>query len=147
MAGPNVEISIPYLATLGDIVVNKAELEFYVADLPGDDLDIFKPNHQLVLVKKNDSDVFILIDDVVLGPTVFGGDVETIETSGGETMYKYTMNISAMLNTLIASGKADTKLYLRAFPKQETAARVVLYGPGHAQYPAKLKLTYTDINQ
>ncbi len=146
MAGPNVELEIPFFDDLGNIVVNKAELEFFAALLPGDSELVFPPDLQLIIAAKNDEDELIVVDDVFLNPVAFGGVPEEVEVDG-ETVVKYNMNVAAYLNTLLADGNANSpKLILRSAFKQERANRVVLYGPGHSRFPAKLNLTYTNID-
>ncbi len=146
MAGPNVELEIPYFGDLGNIVVNKAELEFFAALLPGDSELVFPPDLQLIIAAENEEDELIVVDDVFLNPLAFGGVPEEVEVDG-ETVVKYNMNVAAYLNTLLADGNANNpKLILRSAFKQERSNRVVLYGPGHSRFPAKLNLTYTNID-
>lgn len=148
MSGPNVAIDVPYLQDLGNIIVNKAELEFYVAELPEDNPDLYTPSTQLVVTFQEDGqgEEYFLADDVVLNPSAFGGILQEEEINGA-TLQKYTMNVASYLNRRILEGNVGTfRIFLRAFPKQETTNRVTLYGPSHAQYPAKLKLTYTNIS-
>lgn len=145
MSGPNISIEIPYIRDLGDIVVNKAEMDFYVAELPGDDIDVYEPIGQLVTALQEEGE-FVITSDVILNPTAFGGNLTT-ESIDGLTLQKYTINLAAYLNsTLLEDETSSIQFFLRAFPKQETTKRVVIYGPKHPLYPAKLKLTYTSID-
>ena len=147
-SGPNIEIDIPFATTLRDqIIVNKAELTFTIAT-PTDET-IFTPVEQLILTRRNDDGVLVVIPDVLFALTLsnlsglFGG---SITTDNGLMLQTYTMNISSHLQSII-DGDQPSQIILRAFPKQETGSRVILYGPGHSQYPTKLKLTYTNLNQ
>lgn len=147
-SGPNIEVDFPFATTLrNQIIVNKAELTFTIAT-PIDEA-IFKPVEQLILTRRNDDGVLVVIPDVLFALTLseldelFGG---TVTTDNGLMLQTYTMNISAHLQNIIEGDQASTVI-LRAFPKQELGSRVILYGPGHSKYPTTLKLTYTKLNQ
>jgi len=144
MAGPNVKIDIPSVAGLEDVIVNKAELEFTVAQLPGDDLNSFNPLQNMIAAELVDG-TFIFLTDVLAGGTNFGGTLLDEVGENGEALMRYRMNISAHFQRII-EGLSNNSIYLRAFPKQEQSARVVIFGPGHSQYPMKLRLTYTTLN-
>ncbi|MEL6638324.1 MAG: DUF4270 family protein [Bacteroidota bacterium] len=146
MAGPNVELDIPHFGELGNIVVNKAELEFFAAVLPTDNELVYPADLQLIVAAENEDGELLVIDDVLLNALAFGG-APVEEEVDGQMMIKYNMNIAAYLNTLLADGRATSpKLILRSAFKQERSNRLVLFGPGHSRFPAKLNLTYTNID-
>jgi hypothetical protein len=146
MGGPNVKIEIPYAGKLDNLIVNKAELEFTYAILDEDNEVVFKPLSRMVIVRKESADEpFLFISDVILGGQSFGGFVKESDVGGGNIVNRYSLNISSYFQQMV-DGTADNTIYLRAFPKQETAGRAVLFGPGHSVYPAKLILTYTKLN-
>lgn len=145
MAGPNIKIDIQNTDNLQNIIINKAELEFTVAELAGDDLEDYPPSNLLIATVKNSDDEFVFVRDVVIGSSSFGGVVTDAIDDQGENIQQYTMNISAHFQDIV-DGISDGTIFLRAFPKQEQSSRVVVYGPGHSKYPMKLKLTYTKLN-
>lgn len=144
MAGPNVKIDIPNLDGLEGVIINKAELEFTVAELPGDDLNAYRPIEDMIAADFVD-ETFVFLGDVLAGGANFGGDLLEEVGEDNEPLQRYRMNISAHFQRII-EGTSGNSIYLRAFPKQEQAARVVIFGPGHSKYPMKLRLTYTTLN-
>ncbi len=147
MAGPNIELEIPHLFSLGDIIVNKAELNFYVAELMEDMTDVYTPTDRLILtVQDEDGETLLTIDDVVQNGAAFDGTLSSEEVNGS-TIQKYTMNIASYLNRkIIEKTTGSVKFFLRAFPKQESTKRVVIYGAGHSQFPVEFEMTYTQLD-
>ncbi|MEL6864831.1 MAG: DUF4270 domain-containing protein [Bacteroidota bacterium] len=144
MSGPNIEIEIPYVDTYDDIIVNKAELEITVVDIPGDDPGIFTEPDQILVTEFGDDGELILIQDVVESLAGFRGFAEEEEDGNGGMIRKYRFNLSAHFQDMV-DGTADKQLVLRVLVKQESANRTILYGPGHSQFPMKLNLTFTNL--
>ncbi len=144
MAGPNIKIDISNTDAFDNVIINKAELEFTVAELPGSDPNDY-PAIETMIAADFVDDEFVFLSDVLAGGPNFGGSI--IETIGdqGETLKVYRMNISAHFQEVVDGLRGGT-IYFRAFPKQEQSGRVVIYGPGHSKYPMKLSLTYTQLN-
>lgn len=155
MAGLQGRITLPDLSNLGDIIINKAELEFYVADFEEDDTTFTQPE-QLILVTEGDDGEEELLVDVATADQVqqdvsfyFGGVPEEDETLG---LTRYTLNISTYLQGVV-SGTASREIGLYPISntdittqkRAETAERVVLYGNGHPQYAPVLRLTFTQL--
>jgi hypothetical protein len=148
MAGVEAILELPGIDQLRGLVVNKAELEIYVAALEEDDSLLYPPVSQLILSAPNSSGVLEIVEDIRIIqarrlslPDFFGGR----PTGGGDgepMMYK--MNISAHLQRVI-DGVAGNTLVIAPSRGAETAARAVLYGPAHPQYGMKLKLAFTRL--
>jgi len=145
MSGPNIQIEIPNSQQLGNIIVNKAELEFTVATHPDDNEMIFPPTDRIIISRKDADEDFVVINDALLNFTAFGGRAEEVDDGNGNTLIKYRFNISSHFQNMV-NGTFPDPIFLRIFGKQETASRVMLYGPGHSQFPAKLNLAYTILN-
>ncbi|MEM9919709.1 MAG: DUF4270 family protein [Bacteroidota bacterium] len=153
LAGPLAKLEFPHIQNLQNVIINKAELEFTLAVLPDDDIDLFPPSPQLILVEQNDDDEYVLTEDVAKSVTpqnrldteAFGGDLQSTTTSDGTTILQYKMNMAARLQDMI-DGSVTTPIFVRSFTKPTNGSRVVLYGPGHSQFPLKLNLIYTNIN-
>jgi hypothetical protein len=149
MAGVNATVSFPGLPNLDGILINKAELEFFVAELPGDNTEFYPPVRQLVTAVENEEGDLEFADDVnvILGEfgllDPFGGDLMDADSSGTSPQ-KYVMNVTASFQD-INKGKDENLLFLTPFLKPNSAERVVVYGPGHDQYPARVKLIYTSV--
>ena len=145
MAGTFIELDFPNLTTeLNNVIINKAELELYIADIDAPD-DNFDPAEQLILLEQVDT-TRVLVEDAVVAIAInslddFGGTVRT-DAAG---VQKYTMNISAHLQDML-NGTAGSKLFVQPFPKAADFSRTVFYGANHSTYPIRLKVTYTQLN-
>ncbi len=147
-AGTDVKLEFPYLKNLGNVVINKAELELTVAN--GTNIETFPAIEQLTLKTAQ----FVGTKDLNLDASYSGSTVaELLSTSGGTvrnetvngvTVKKYYLNLSSHLQ-LMLSGKQGTILYLTPHLKEQKGSRVVLYGPKHSKYRAKLNITYTKL--
>ncbi len=148
MQGLSAKIILPDLSAYKDRIVHKAELEFTIADLPGDDRSKYPLIDQLILRKiQGDSTKANILDaNLVLGryslnefKIYFGGGVSDDAKAG---VKKYKMNISAFLQDYIR-GKESEALYLEVYQRSLSARRAALYGAKHTKYPAKLKIYFT----
>jgi len=148
MSGLNAKLEIQDFSTLQNVIINKAEIEFTIAnDLPEDQI-LFSsdPIQQLLLATKNaDGELERIIDveAAIAGGliSIFGGQAKE---DSGEGVFKYTMNITAYLQELV-NGEHDTaEIYLYPAIRAERPQRVVLFGPGHSEHPAKIYVTYTE---
>lgn len=137
MSGLNLAVEIPYADRLEDIVVNQAELVFPVLRLSEDD-PLNTAVEQLIVSEMVDDTTLVVIDDIIFSganfPDIFGGQVEAGDV--------YKMNISSYFQDMMRGLKSN-KIVITVFLKPENASRVVLAGPGHADSPAKLNLTFT----
>lgn len=161
MSGTNVKIDFPYIHTLEDVIVNKADLEFTMAYIPGDDTVSYDPPVRVVLAYLSDDGNYYFIDDVSTAAATgdinaFGGSPTEVDDNG-VFVQKYKMNISNYLQDIIDCTNADgletacldntaidNSLYMQIYLKNQYASRGVMYGAGHSQYPVKLNLIYTQ---
>ena len=147
MSGPYIKIDFPNAQNLGDIIVNKAELQFTFAELDNDDVTYYPPLERSITVFENGGLSFI--SDVILGTATtinwFGGTVQESVDDQGDPIYTYNYNISSHFQDIVR-GTLPNTIFIRAFPAQERARRAILYGPKHSKYPAKFILTYTVLN-
>ncbi len=148
MSGLETKLEIPSAESLQGLIVNKAELEIYVATLDGDSPTTYPPISQLVLSFPNSEGQLEVVEDIRIIQArrlslsnVFGG-TPTGGTNGQPLVYK--MNITAHFQRVI-DGVVGNTLYITPVRGGETAARTVLYGPGHPQYSMKLKLAFTRL--
>ena len=147
MAGVNATIEFPTITTLPkDIVVNKAELEIYVAELPGSPLEVYPPVDQVVVSAINDRGELFFIDDVALAGSeldaLFGGLLR--ETAAGQPSL-YQMNITTHFQEM-ATGEQSPILFLSAIRKADRASRTAIYGAGHPLYAPKLRITFSTLD-
>jgi Domain of unknown function (DUF4270) len=162
MGGSVARLEFPYLKNLGTIAINKAEIEFTINE--DADTKTMPALEQLMLLT---SAAKIPEGNVVnLGGTLtfIGGNgrpisdagtnysvttFSTISDFGGfpvtdKGVRKYKMNITEQLQKILV-GAEGTQLYLVPHFQYNRAGRVVLYGPKHSQYRAKVNLIFTKI--
>jgi len=102
LQGVNVEIDLSALDNHSDVSLNVAELEFFVAELPEDDQNLYPPIEAFNLTYVNDEGRIVLIEDYAISvdegfPDFFGGRLE--EDANG--LNKYTLGITShVLNIL-----------------------------------------------
>ena len=162
MAGLNLEVRIPHIRDLEGVIVNKAELELAIAELPEDMQDVYTFTDQLIVTYRDEEDQLILIDDIrfltrepgfpsavgfdqgaligtVLPSPVFDGQVQ-LDGDTGPARIRF--NISAHLQRMI-EGQVPDQFTISVQPTSANAQRIVLYGGAHSQYPATLTLALT----
>jgi len=163
MAGINLEIEWNDLTWLEGAIINKAEFEFTVAELPGEDLDLYPPIDRIFGHDRGTNGEFVISSDVfnalqVSNFSVFGGNVKD---NADTTQLIYTFNVTEQLQEAISDqnnpqiGASDefilssniepeTRLpsTIPLATKAESAARTVFYGPKNSSFPASLKVTY-----
>jgi Domain of unknown function (DUF4270) len=142
-SGLNTEFEIVGLEELEDVLINQAILEFYVADLADDDRSFYPETKRIQTRTMNSLDRLINSRDVNLAIgaqdlSLFGGDL----TTDGDGIKMYSMNITASVQDIV-QGRAENSIFLSSFLKQNDSRRVILYGPGHPDFPARLKIIFT----
>lgn len=161
LAGPVTRLELPTLKNLGNIAINKAELEFVINE--DTDVKTFPPLEQLLVLGGNAqitngnlgtlNNVLYLLGinaSVILDARQSGFSAtafSTIPDFGGfpvteKGVRKYKINITQHLQRII-SGAEGTQIYLTPHFYYTKAGRVVLYGPKNSKYRAKLNLFYT----
>lgn len=149
--GIKTELEIPYVEDIADLAILKAELELTTYYFGEDNEDDYPPVTGLVLsreeIDENGDTSLIIIDDAFFGFSsqnldgLFGGNpVEDDQTPG---VYTYKMNIAAHLNK-IRDGLFTKKMVLTVFTRPQRPGRVVICGPEHPDYPAKINLFYSN---
>jgi len=149
MSGLNVRIAIPGLRNLDNILINKAEIEFFAAELPEDSLGLYPRVGRLVTGARSEEGDVEYSEDVntvlrLFNSIVpFGGELTTVDSTGA-MVKRYRMNITASLQD-VYKGITEDEIYVLPFLKASVPNRVILYGPGHPTYPARIRLTYTVV--
>jgi hypothetical protein len=147
MAGPVFRIEFPHLEELKNqnIIINKAELEMRIGSLPGDSSDVFLPAEQLILTYRNENGQQVLIDDVLVSSNLeqqFGG---VIIDAPGDDPDIYRMNFGTYLQQAI-DGIVPSTVYVAVALKGYNAERSIIYGPDHPDYPIKLRVSGTVLD-
>ncbi len=132
------------LDKLKNTLINKAEIELFVADIAGQN-GTYTPPKQLIVSRLNSSGKLQLISDIsqmvsagVSFSTVFGG---TLDSSG--PVRKYTLNITNHIKTALKDPTINTDLHIGILTESEIPNRAVFFGAKHSQYPIRFKITYT----
>ncbi len=144
MGGPKTAISFNDVKKVANRLINKAELVVYVAQPSGKN-GWNSPPPQLTAGYKLSSGNLSLVQDIeqlifsnVDFAPVFGGSL-----NDSEPVFKYTMNITNHIKSIIKNNIQSSEIYLGILTESEIARRAVLYGAKHPIYPMKLKITYT----
>jgi len=146
MNNNNIQLEIPYLDGLEEVLINYAEFEFFIKT---ESVIIgTEPIEQIYAYNLNDDGSRSYIDDLnfsLLNSTFlyYDGSIEEVIMEDGSIMEKYNLNITNELKKRIDEADISTKMRLIPRISLERANRTVLYGPEHSEYPAKLKITYT----
>jgi len=143
LSGLKAKIEFPDITMPPGAIINKAELEVTAIELPQDNLGIFTPATQLGLLKLNPNGFEVLTSDQgdLDDFTLLGGALTKKEVNG-VTLNVYTLNLSNHIQEII-TGKEKPEVFLAVFPRSETLSRVVVGGPKHAQYPMKLRISFS----
>jgi len=153
MAGVETEITLPDLSDWQDFEINHAALSFTVADdLPGNLTNLFPPIRQITAIRVDEDGELRLIRDVAIAESqagseqflreVLGGFIEEEELEDGQVLRHYTLFITQFIDE-VRRGQVEPVFRLRPRLKNITAERSILYGPGHSEYPMKLKLVFS----
>ena len=156
------EIEFTDLSALEDKVINRAELELPLTDLAGVDYTDFPPPGRVELFYRPESDALLqpILDRTELLRVRAGDDNVNfflgglLETGGGNDFYSpaFSIHLQRMIR-----GEVPRKVYLRAYPTfffspnpalppAPLPGRVFLSGPDDAEQPARVRVTFTEVN-
>ncbi len=143
MEGLYTRVDFPYVSDLKGLIINKAELEFDIASVSGDDPMRYAPVEQLIVLRKNEDGELRVISDVTFASTNLPASLGGVVVAGSDGSPDfYRLNITSHFQDMI-DGIEPNILYFSAFPRAERANRVVLYGANHQEFPIRLKLYFT----
>jgi hypothetical protein len=136
-SGVLTKFELPTLKNLGNIIVNKALLQFTIK--PEASPKGFEPIDRILLFKPNFETI---VDASTQGGyiDVFGG---TLGSKDGQQLYR--MNLTIYLQRVL-NGKESNYMYLIPENQQFKASRSIFYGSKNKQYGAKLLLYYTKLS-
>ena len=140
------QMELPYLEGLDDLLINYAEMEFYATtpegSLPYDKVaQIYALNVDEEGNRSYTRDLNISIVNNLV--TYYDGTEKEVEQADGTIIQRYRINFTNELKRRIEEGDTASKILFVPALNTDRAYRSVLYGPGHSQYPAKLKITFT----
>ena len=146
IAGAKTVVKFEDLSFLEDKNINHAELEIFLAEIPGPPGN-YSPVNQLIATSKLSTGRFEFISDIL--PLVslinpidfrpsFGGGLQT-----NNGIKKYTINITNHLKKATKNPGFDADIYIGPVTESESPRRSIIYGAKHSQFPMKLKVSYT----
>lgn len=152
--GVMTEITLGDLSNLTNRVINRAVLEIPVADVEGVAYEDYPLPTRLELFYRasNDGPLLFIEDRVELVRTrasnanvnfFLGGKMET-----EDNLQVYSPAFSIHMQRII-DGEVPPRVYLRVTPLETNeirAARALLNGPAAGSAPARIRVTYTDLN-
>jgi hypothetical protein len=145
MSGVGFTLNMPYLSSLGNAAINRAELELTVKP---DSYSLFTPPNKIDILS-------------VLNNRQYGGlkltDATKQTTSDGFVKYKlifatagvaagFPVSIQYLQDKLMGEYTDRNDRLLINF-LQETPSRAIICGPNHPEHPMKLNLIYTPITE
>ena len=150
--GVATELTLTGLNSLAGRIINRAVLEIPVAELPGVNYDDFDLPGRVELFYRAGG-VFVPITDRVEllrsqtrvdGVNLFIGG--PLREEGGLRFYDpaFSIHLQRMID-----GDVPPRLYLRVTPllnNEPRAARALLNGPAATDRPARIRVTFTDVN-
>lgn len=130
----------------GNVIIKKAELEFYTAE----DENPFVPIPAMLLDVLDEDDERSLVIDIERIVTagldlnaLFGG-VLTEEEIDNTVVKKYTMNITQYFSQLVEENTMESdSVVINARSPLTVPERSIILGPQHEEYPMKLKVLYS----
>ncbi len=145
MQGVNVAMDLSSIRELNNVFINHAVLEFFVAHELLGDTSLYKPAIGLSVMRAREDGTLVVVDDLLTGiinqgvDRFFGGLLEEDKILG---VQKYAMNITNHVKQ-IYKDQESPYIYVTVFDKVQNPHRIIVFGPEHSRYPAKLRITYT----
>lgn len=149
MSGLNVEFDLSNVMGLNEVLINKAELEVFIAELEGENLELYPPVNGIIASKFSEEERLIVVEDARIGiefgdlERFFGGTLEEEEINA-VTLKKYNINLTTHLQRVL-EGEEDPEIVISALLKLDRPNRSIIFGPGHSEYPAVLRIAYTTL--
>ena len=153
MQGPNVELDLSDLEQLSTNILNKVELEVYVAELAGDDVNFYRPISSILASQINKDGELALIDHISLvaeiGESLTASNIQFVfggllTEDDDLNIKKYTLNLTNYIKSIYDGEEEDYELILSVFGKSESPNRSIIFGVGNNDLSPKLTVTYTE---
>ena len=145
MSGLKTKITIPNLKNLGNILVNKAELEITVPSWKIDPDSIFTSPSRMLCLLADSIGKNAIIPDQISSNLIYGGFKETAYLNG-QKVYKYKFSLTEHIQDLVSGSVTDYGLFLLTYPSPEIADRIILAGGNRSDdLRMKINLIYTKL--
>lgn len=143
--GAMVEVDIDDVNKLQNPFINHVSLEVYAEKDGLIDTSFFPLPFALDLLRLDENGEFVSVIDLAIGQEqgqtrgIFGGE---LQVDAEKDVIKYEMNITTHVKEIL-QGRQSSKMFITVRNRIQTPNNLVIYGPDHPVYPARLKLTYT----
>lgn len=148
LAGQNIKLTVPHIRSLGNVLINKAELVLTV--LPstlGNDTLFAPPSLLTVQMSDEDGNFNGATPDQVFPSTIFGGTkIEETDTVTGEKLIRYKFSLSRYYQEVVSEIREDNGIFILPDRRYQIPNRFVAGGTEHSKYAIKLNLVYDIIN-
>ncbi|MEM1359786.1 MAG: DUF4270 family protein [Bacteroidota bacterium] len=149
-SGVMTEITFTDLSALEDVVINQAEIKFYLEDIDGYSYEEFTNPSFLALYYRDETGDLQPIEDRenLANPNssaavrqFLGGDPQTDDDGNVFYQPKFSIHMQSILE-----GAVPPTIYLRVVPIDSDPSRAVLAGPQATVRPASVQVTFTELN-
>ena len=144
-AGTLIEIDVEDVNKMVDPFINHASIEIFAEKQGIIDTSFFPLPLALDLLRTTEDGSLISTIDLSIGQDqgqtrgIFDGELEVDEEN---EIIKYEMNITTHIKAIL-EGTQSSKLFIAVRNRTQTPNNLIIYGPNHPTYPARLKLTHT----
>ena len=144
-SGATIEVDISDVLSVEDPFINLATLEFFVDRRTQIDTVLFGFPLAVDLFTLDTSGLLAPVVDLNIGREVgqtlgiFNGSLDSDDLN---EIVRYEMNITNHVKGIF-DGTQSSRLFLTVRDRIQNPNSVVIFGPNHPTFPAKLKLTYT----
>ena len=158
LSGVRTKMRVEGLDTLGEAIINQAQIELFCTFPDGDNPDFYPPVLNCITQEYDDEDGIINSEDVLvaLGLTgsssttesfnlIYGGKLTEVDAEP-PAVYRYNMNVTLQVKS-IYKGEKENIIYFNPFAKGNLPNRSMIYGPDHPTYAPRLRVAYTKINK
>ena len=155
LSGLTTRMTIGGLESLGNAIINQAQLEVYCTFPDGDVPLNYPPIENLITQEPTDTalnnslDLNIALDQTrgvhnsALFNILYGGALEKI-TDGPPAVYRYNMKVTNQIKEIYL-GEKENIIYFNPIGKANVPNRSVMFGPGHPEFAPRLRIYYTAL--
>ena len=155
MGGLRAKITIPHLKSLGNVLINKAQLEV-IQIHSGSSTPIIDSNFsapQALELLTDSLNTNYSIEDISSDFLTYGGTRIKTAPATNDTIWEYNVNVSDQIQYLLTGNPTNStvnysqfsSLFLRTFPNPEIADRIVIGGGNSSKSKLVLHLVYTKL--
>ncbi|MGB0838576.1 MAG: DUF4270 family protein [Chitinophagales bacterium] len=139
LEGIGFSLEFPNLADLGDIVINRAELQMML--VPDSDTLYSAPTRFNYYLTNTDAD--LELTEAERSQILEVSETKRVVLESGEEVTRYDIDLTLFVQDLIEGRFTDLRNEVYIAARSINPNRVIIGGPAHPQYPMKLNLLYS----